>query len=380
MPFYTQSPGRGALILAVATAGGLSPGEIASWLLAAYGVGGALSITLSLLYRQPLPIGYSVPAIVLVGAALQTYTLDEIVGAYVATGALIFLLAVTGLLRRATAALPMPIVMAMVAGVFLPFGIRLVTAFEDALWTTVAMVAAFLAATTIGAIQRVLPSILAALVAGVLVAFATDSFIATGAIAFALAEPLIHEPVFRWSVLAELVIPLAITVVGIHNPQGFAILRQAGYPPPERMVTTVSAFGTVVYGLFGCVPTVITGPTNAILNVSGPAEYRYVGAIWVGFFFLLFGLFAPVAVGLALTIPASLIGALAGLALISVLQSSFTAAFKGGFTTGATVTFIVTVAGVSIFNIGAAFWGLVIGVAVSRLVEPGDFKRADGTA
>lgn len=375
--FLFAVAGPGALILAVAAAGGLNADEIASWLLAAYGVSGALSIVISLLYRQPLPFGYSIPGVVLVGPALQAYSMGEIVGAYVATGALIFLLAVTGLLRRAADALPTPIVMAMVAGVFLPFGIRLVTAFEDAFWTTLAMVAAFLAATAFGALQRVLPPILAALVAGVLVAVASDSFTAIGPIEVTLAEPVIRAPVFRWSVLAELVIPLTITVVGIHNPQGFAILRQAGYSPPERLVTMVSAFGTVVYGLFGCVPSVITGPVNAILNISGPREHRYVGAVWVGVLFLLFGLFAPVAVGLALAIPGSLIGALAGLAIISVLQSSFAAAFKGRFTAGATVTFIVTVAGVSIFNIGAAFWGLLLGLAVSRIVEPKDFKHEE---
>lgn len=372
--FLYSVAGPGALILTVATGAGLQTGVIASWLLAAYGLSGVLTILLSLLYRRPLPIAFSVPAIVLVGPALQIYSIGEVVGAYLASGVLILLLDATGLLRRATAALPMPIVMAMVAGVFLPFSIGLVTAFEGALLTTAAMVAAYLAASAFRPIQRFLPPILAALVAGVLVAALTDSFAAMDPIGFSLAEPLIHAPAFRWSALAELVIPLTITVVGIHNPQSFAILRQAGYQPPERLVTTVSGWGTVLYGLMGCVPTVLTGPTNAILNVSGPVEHRYVGAMWLGGIWLVFGLFAPVAVVLALAIPTGLIAALAGLALIPVLQSSFTGAFKGRFTLGATVTFIVTVAGMSIFNIGAAFWGLVIGVLVSRLLEPGDFK------
>jgi len=34
---------------------------------------------------------------------------------------------------------------------------------------------------------------------------------------------------------------------------------------------------------------------------------------------------------------------------------------------------MVTVAGVSIFGIGAAFWGLVFGYAVARTVERRDF-------
>ena len=57
---------------------------------------------------------------------------DEVAGAYVASGALIFLLFVTGILRRALSLVPQPVVMAMVAGVFLPFVLRLITSFEDA--------------------------------------------------------------------------------------------------------------------------------------------------------------------------------------------------------------------------------------------------------
>jgi len=43
---------------------------------------------------------------------------------------------------------------------------------------------------------------------------------------------------------------------------------------------------------------------------------------------------------------------------------------------GALVTFLVTVADVPIFNVGAPFWGLVIGYAVSRLLERKDFGAA----
>jgi len=371
--FLWAVAGPGAIILAVATGAGLDQATISSWLLAAYGLGGALSIAASVLYRQPLAIGYSIPAVVLIGPALEKYAFAEIVGAYVATALLILLLATTGLIRRATAALPMPIVMAMVAGVFLPFGVRLVTAFGEALWISSAMVAAFLAASTVAALRRLFPPILAALIAGMIVAAAGGQLAPTLPIDVALARPVAHLPAFSWPALTELVIPLTVTVIAIHNPQGFAILRQAGYPPPERMITLLCGMATLVYGVLGCVPTVITGPVNAMLNASGPPAHRYVGAIWLGLLFLTFGIMAPTAVALALDIPQTMIGVMAGLAMIAVLQSAFTAAFAGRFATGAVVAFLVTVADVSIFNIGAAFWGLVFGLAISRIVEPGDF-------
>ena len=64
--------------------------------------------------------------------------------------------------------------------------------------------------------------------------------------------------------------------------------------------------------------------------------------------------------------------------MLRVLQTAFSVSFRGKFTLGALVTFLVTVADVPIFNIGAAFWGLVFGVAVSWLLERPDFAAPAG--
>ena len=55
--------------------------------------------------------------------------------------------------------------------------------------------------------------------------------------------------------------------------------------------------------------------------------------------------------------------------MLRVLQTAFTASFGGRYSFGALVCFLVTVADVPIFNIGAAFWGLVFGLATSHLLE-----------
>ena len=54
-------------------------------------------------------------------------------------------LGLTGLVRRVMDAIPMPIVMAMVAGVFLRFGIDLVHAFRDGFWIALSMAVPFFA-------------------------------------------------------------------------------------------------------------------------------------------------------------------------------------------------------------------------------------------
>jgi benzoate membrane transport protein len=78
-----------------------------------------------------------------------------------------------------------------------------------------------------------------------------------------------------------------------------------------------------------------------------------------------------------LAAPPAFIMVLAGLAMLRVLQAAFVASFGAGkFTLGALVSLLVTVADIALFNIGAAFWGLVAGYAVARLLEAADFAHA----
>ncbi|MEC7488671.1 MAG: benzoate/H(+) symporter BenE family transporter [Pseudomonadota bacterium] len=369
--FLFAATGPGAMIIAVGMAASLPPKIIAAWLFAAYVLSGVLSISVCYLYRQPLTIGYSMPAVVIVGPALTYFSMPELVGAYIVTGALILLLALTGLIRRVTAALPEPIIMAMVAGVFLPYGLRMIGAFDNSALIAGAMVTGFLAASATPALQRRFPPVLAALAAGTFVVAISGSFVTAGDLTLQMTEPLLFMPVFNATALIELVIPLTVTVVGIHNMQGFAIARNAGYRPPENMATLLCGGGTLVYGILGCVPTVVTAPANAILNVSGNRDWRYIGGIWFGLFLVGFGIFAPLAVQVGLALPAAFIATLAGLAMVPVLQSAFVSGFSGKFSLGALVTFLTTVSGISVFGIGAAFWGLVFGCAVAWIAERG---------
>lgn len=373
--FLFAATGPGAMILAVSAAASLPTPHIETWLCAGYAFSGVLSIAICLLYRQPLTFGYSMPAVVIVGPVLADYTMPELVGAYIVTGLLILFLAVTGLVRRATAALPEPIAMAMVAGVFLPFGLRLVGAFDSNGWVAGAMALAYLASMAVPAVRLRAPPLLSALLAGAIAVAATGAFHPPSDLELRTATPLVFMPVFHPGPLIELVIPLTVTVIGMHNIQGFAVLRNAGFRPPENVATLVCGGGSVLFGLFGCVSAVVTGPANAILNVSGEKAWRFVGGIWFGIFFILFGAMAPVAVQMGSALPTALIAGLAGLAMLPVLQSSFATAFRGAFSFGALVTFLVTVADISLFGIGGAFWGLVFGYAVSRIVERADFAR-----
>jgi benzoate membrane transport protein len=79
-----------------------------------------------------------------------------------------------------------------------------------------------------------------------------------------------------------------------------------------------------------------------------------------------------------LATPPAFIAALAGLAMLRVLQTAFQISFRERFSLGALIAFLVTVANQPIAGIGAPFWGLVLGFAGAWLLERSDFKARAG--
>jgi benzoate membrane transport protein len=371
--FIFAASGPVAIILAVGTRGGLSPSDLASWIFGAFFVNGLISIAFCWWFRQPLVFFWSIPGAVLVGPALGHLSFGEVIGAYIATGILMLALGLSGWVRRAMEAVPMPIVMGMVAGVFLRFGLDLVFAIRDDFWIAAPMAAAFVALAAWQRLGRLVPPLIGALAVGAIMIAVLGRFDAGGQV-FAFARPNLYAPEFSWRAMVELVVPLAITVLVVQNGQGITVLRSVGHSPPVNAVAAACGAGAIVTAFVGAVPTCLTGPVNAIISSSGEKHRHYTAGIFVGILALGFGIAAPVFTRLLLATPKAFIAALAGLAMLRVLQTAFTVSFKERFALGALVTFLVTVADVPLLNIGAPFWGLVFGYAASRLLERGDFR------
>ena len=377
--FIFAASGPVAIILAVGAKGGLSEATLASWIFGSFFLNGLVTLLFCTLYRQPLVFFWTIPGTVLVGPALGHLAWAEVIGAFLATGALMLVLGLSGFVRRAMQAVPMPIVMGMVAGVFLRFGLGLVHAVLDDFWIAAPMVAVFIALSASAVWGRRLPPLIGALVVGAVAIAVLGRFQSGGGVggalgAHVLAQPEFVAPVFSWRAMVELVVPLAITVLVVQNGQGFAVLDAAGHKAPINAITVACGLGSMVAALVGTVSTCLTGPVNALISSSGERHRHYTAGLAVGVFALAFGLFAPVFTRLMLATPPAFIAALAGLAMLRVLQTAFNVSFRERFTLGALVTFLVTVADVPIFHIGAPFWGLVIGYAVSRLLERKDFE------
>lgn len=377
--FLFASTGPVAFILTIGIAGGLSTETLSSWIFIGFAGGGAITFAMSWIYKQPLAFAWTISGTAIAGQALLKYPFEEIVGAYMVTGAAMILLGVSSGFKAIMRFVPQPIVMAMVAGVFLKFGILAVDAFDKELRIALAALVAFVVFSFWKPVARFLPPVLMALLAAGYMAVEGGQFALKEELTLQIARPDMIQPVFSKAALLDLVLPLLVSVLALQNAQGIAILRVAGHNPPTNTSTFVCGAGSLLFGAYGSVNTCMTGPTNAILASSGPVRFHFVGAFVWAALAIAFGLLSPVVTKLALSVPESFIYIIGGLAMLPVLQQAFTAGFGGRFAIGATVSFVVTVTDlipgvdVNLLGIGAPFWGLVFGAATSLLLERRDY-------
>ena len=358
-----------AVILAAAAAGNLSPDQTSSWIFGAFLGNGLLTLWLTYLYRSPQAYFWTIPGTVIVGDSLTHLSFAEVIGAYLVTGVVVFALGWTGLIGRIMAVLPPTIVMAMVAGIFLRFGLDLIDASVTDPLIALPMVIIFVALSMSPRIASIAPPVAVAAVVGTIVAIASGK-LAPGILDNGIiSRPVFTAPEFSFAAIMELVVPLAITVVIVQNGQGVAVLKAAGHRPGVNLAAAASGLWSLPMALIGNITTCLTGPTNALIVAGAKSHRHYTSAMVTAIGAIIVGLFSPTFVGFMLAMPISFIAALAGIAMLTPLKNAFIAGFSGGYSTGALVCFLVTVSEISILGITAPFWGIVFGWFVGWLMD-----------
>lgn len=360
-----------ALVLAAASAVGATPDEAASWVLAICLAKAAGSALLSVWTRVPVVLAWSTPGAALI-AASEGVTMPEAVGAFVLAGLLIALAGALRPLGAAIARIPDAVASAMLAGVLLPFVLAGARAAGEVPALVLPMVAVFLLAR----LWNPALAVLVALGAGVALAFGLG-LAEEPVIALSAPAPVFIAPEFRPAVLIGLGVPLFLVTMASQNLPGFAVLRAAGYEPPVRRALAVTGGLSAGSALFGAHPVNMAAITAAIClgdEVHPDKTKRWVvglayAAAWVGL-----GLAGPAILALLAALPGAVMQALVGLALLGALTGALGGAYAAApMRFAASVTLGVTASGVAAFGIGAAFWGLLAGlavVAVERLKGP----------
>ena len=352
-----------ALVLAAAVAVGATAEQTASWVFAVCIAKALGSGWLSYRYRVPVVLAWSTPGAALI-AATSGVTMAEAVGAFLLSAALVLLTGLVRPLGRAVAAIPDGIAAGMLAGVLLPFCLKLAPSVTALPALVLPMLAVFFAVR----LYRPSLAVLCALIAGVSLAFATGT---PPALVPVWPTLVVIAPVFRPEVLIGLGLPLYLVTMASQNLPGFATLRAHGFEAPVRPALIVTGALSGVSALFGAHPISMAAITAALCmgpdTHPDPAMRWRTGVAYAGIWILL-GLFGPLILSALAALPAPLVTAIVGLALLGPLTGAATGAFATPAQRfAAAVTLTVTASGVAVFGIGAAFWGLVAGLVVHAL-------------
>ncbi|GAA2263318.1 MULTISPECIES: benzoate/H(+) symporter BenE family transporter [Kitasatospora] len=356
------------IVLAAASAGHLDAAHTASWIWAVSIGSGLTCLLLSWWTRTPVITAWSTPGAALLVTSLGAYPYREAVGAFLVSNVAVAVFGATGLFGRLISAVPTGIVNAMLAGILFSFGTGVFGSLHKAPVLVLGSFAAFLLA------KRYLPryAVPVALLAGGVLAAGTVGLplhLGDGG----LVRPVLTAPAFGWHAMVGLALPLTIVVLASQNAPGLAIMHASGYRTDDRLLIGATGALSVLLAPFGSPGINLAAITAAICTSpeSHPdPDRRYVAGMSAGFLYLLVGSFGGVLVSLFTGLPAALIAVIAGVALLASFQGSLAGALADeGGRDGAVVTFLATASGMSLFGIGSAFWGLLLGIGTHLLLR-----------
>ncbi|MCO4273779.1 benzoate/H(+) symporter BenE family transporter [Pseudarthrobacter cellobiosi] len=352
------------VVMQAAQSAGLSEGHTTSWVWSLAVASGVTCVVLSFLTRQPIVVAWSVPGAALLLTALGNYDYSDALGAYVAAALLALVLGVTGWFGRLLAIVPKPVMAAVLAGVLFPFVLNAVEAVTTSPIVAGGLVVAFL----IG--RRVVPryAVLLAMAAGAVLSVLTAQA-HVPALTLDLSGPVWTTPTFNPQAIMGIAVPLLIVTMAGQNGPGLAMMGALGYRVNDKLVLGAASFAWLVsapLGAHGINLAAITAGICAGPEAHPDKDRRYMAGIFCGFFYIIFGLFSSAAVVLFSAVPAAMMAALAGVALLGALQASLVdtiSDFKANpiAAEAAVITLVVTASGVAPAGIVSPFWGLLAG-------------------
>jgi benzoate membrane transport protein len=366
---YTSSV---VIVFSAAQALGATPAQITSWMWA-LGIGmGITCIGLSWWTKNPVVTAWSTPGAALI-ASTQGLSMPEAVGAFVVCSLLVVLVGITRWFEKAMNKLPMALAAALLAGVLSRFALDAALAVRSAPLMVVLMSLAFVAG------RRWWPryAVPLVLLLGIAIAAAQDR-LQWQAVQWSIAQPVWTPPVFTLQAAMGLALPLFVVTMASQYLPGVAAQRAAGYNTPVSPAVTATGATSLLLAPFGGYSIALAAITAAIgmgREAHEDPNKRWVAAVAAGVFYIAVGLAGGAVVGLLQALPRELVLAVAGLALVGTIAGALAVAMKDEAQRDAAfLTFVVTLSGVTLAGIGAAFWGVVAGAA-TLLVQQWGFGR-----
>ena len=356
------------IVFQAAAALGATPAQTASWIWA-LGLGmGLTSLGLSLWYRQPVLTAWSTPGAALLVTAGVGVPMDQAVGAFMVCAVLVVLAGATGWFARVMDRIPQALAAALLAGVLARFAFDAFAAMQSATTLVAVMFGVYLLGKRLWP-RYAVPSVL---MAGVAVA-AFKGQLQWGAVPWQLATPVFTMPSFSWAATIGIALPLFVVTMASQNLPGVAAQRSAGFDAPVSPVITTTGLASLLLAPFGGYALNLAAITAAICmgrEAHEDPSRRWVASAAAGVFYIVTGLMAGAVVALIAAFPKELVLAVAGLALLGTIGSGLATAMKDeAQREPALITFVVSASGLTLWGVGAAFWGVLAGalaLAVQR--------------
>lgn len=352
-----------AIFFQAAQNAGISTEMMTSWVWA-ISIGAALTgIILSLWFRIPVITAWSAPGTVLLVTLFPELSINEAVAAYITAAVIIFLIGITGLFDKVVQMIPKGVAAAMMAGILFDFGLGAFRALDSVPLVTTVMIVGFVL------FKFVSRAYFLVLMVGLGILLSLTAMDANlGQVTLKLATPVLIVPEWSWSSTLGLALPLVIVSLTGQFLPGFAILKASGYTFASRPIISLLSLVSIPTAFFGGITTVIAAITASICTSPDAHENpdkRYWSGVANGVFYLIGGIFAGTIVLFFTSFPGEMIAIIAGLALLGAISNSLSSALEDKEHLDASlITFMATASGVSLFGIGSAFWGVVLGSVV----------------
>lgn len=360
--------GAALLMINVANNIGLTAQQTSSWIFSIYFFGGLIGVILSLKYKIPISGAYTIAGTLML-LNVPDYSINEFSGAFLGSGIIILIVGITGIKEKILKVLPMPIVMGMIGGSLTKFLLGIIEPMGNESFLPIIVIISFL---MLPKIFKKIPPILLALFGGIIASVLTKSLYLSG-IATTFLPPELVIPRFNPGAFLSISVPLAILIMGSENAQAMGVLISQGYKPPVNAMTIASGVGSIIASFFGGHAANIAGPMTAICssdNAGNSKDDRYIASIVNGIMFIIFGIFASVAISFVTILPKTLVNAIAGLSMIGVLKSSYKQTFlTKTYSNGALCSFIIALSSLEFLSIGAPIWALISGIIISCITD-----------
>ncbi|MCA0434490.1 MAG: benzoate/H(+) symporter BenE family transporter [Proteobacteria bacterium] len=321
----------------------------------------AASLYLAVRHRMPIMVAWSTPgSALIISSAHGAITWPEAIGAFIFAGVLMVLTGLVRPLERAIERMPAAIAAAMLAGVLLRFVLAVPGATLASPLLVGPLVIAFFA------LRIFVPMYTVPVVVGLGLLLALFGSGFTHEVQLGITPLTFDLPQWNWQVMLSLGLPLYLVTMASQNLPGFAVLKANGYSAPVSSCLTVTGITSIICAPFGSHAVNMAAITASL--VAGPDAHPDPQQRWKMIYpytalYIVFGLAAGTFVSLLGALPPDIITAVAGLALFGPLMGGMSAMVKEPSTLeAALVTFLVTASGISLYGVGAAFWGLLAGL------------------